>query len=129
MLNRLAAFALALTLTITGMPLCAGMVMDTAGASGHVCSHAGTRPGAVGDALRHDAPMPDPDCCLLGSAPGPRLPTERTATNAPNVLLPVPAALAPASPIPVHNPILLSTADPPGSPSLARHLVLCVFLM
>lgn len=128
MLNRLTASALALTLTIAGMPLCVGMDMDTTGESGHVCSDAGTHPDAVGDALRHHAPMPDPTCCMLGSAPGPRPPTERTATSAPSVLLPVPIALAPVSAIPVRNPVLLSTADPPA-PSLARHLFLCVFLI
>jgi hypothetical protein len=129
MLNRLAASSLALTLTIAGMPLCVGMDVDTGGASGHVCSDAGTRPGAVDDALPHNASMPDPDCCMLGSVPGSRPPAERTATNAPNVLPAVPSTLAAGSNVQVPNPILLSTADPPGSPSLARHLFFCVFLI
>lgn len=129
MLNRLTASSLALTLTIAGMPLCVGMDMDTTGASGHVCADAGTRLGAVGDALRHDASMPDRVCCWLGSAPGPRPPAERTATNAPTVLPAVPSTLAAGSHVQVPNPILVSTADPPGSPSLARHLFFCVFLI
>ena len=128
MLNRLAASSLALALTIAGMPLCGGMDMDTTGTSGHVCADADTRPGATDDAPRNDASMPDSACCMLGSVPGPRPPAERVP-NAPNDPLPMASALAPVSTIPTPNPILLSTADPPGSSSLARHLFFCVFLI
>lgn len=129
MLNRLLASSLALTLSTMGMSLCVGMDMGTSGASGHVCSDAGTRPGAVGDAPLHDAPMPEPDCCVLDSAQNSRLRAERIATSAASVSLPVPSALAAGFNVHVRPSILVRTADPPGSASLARHLFFCVFLI
>jgi hypothetical protein len=73
--------------------------------------------------------MPDPACCVIGSAPSPRPPADRVQVNTAGQWLPAPKALTGGTSVPVRDPILLSGADPPGSPSFALHLFLCVFLI
>jgi hypothetical protein len=129
MLDRLLASSLALVLTIAGVPLCVGMDMSARARVGHLCSDEGTNPGAAGDAARYGTSDSDLDCCVLGSAPSPRAPADRVQVNTTGQWLPAPKGLTGGTAVSVRDPIPLSSVDPPGSPSFALHLFLCVFLI
>jgi hypothetical protein len=127
MLTRLLAFALVLTL-VPWMPLCLGMSTDTTMARQACCEVDGSF-DAVRDTTRHGGSTPESDCCLLDAVPNPRRPADRTATDPASIWLPVGSGPAHGPVVPVQEPIRLSSADPPASPSLARHVLLCVFLI
>jgi hypothetical protein len=131
MLTRIlvSSLAAALALTTAGLPLCVGMGMD-AGPRAAVDHYygAGECSDEAGDAPRRGTSMPEPGCCVLGPAAGPRLPAQPLAASGSSFSLSPPAASAVpvALAVPVRSPILSSTG-PPTSPSSARHLLLCVF--